>query len=221
MGDERNLTPAQAAALLGVSGSTLRRWSVDYGDRLSEAARPAPGRKRTYTPDDLATLQRARDLLKAGKPPAEVGALLGVAPDAAQPRGGALVTLPRLAADLQRAIDLIRQQAIEIARLREAQEATAHEHEQAIAALREAQAQEAEHHAGALATAQAEQAQAIESTRREVARMFERQAQQRKNQEAEIAALRAELDRVKAEQEQAARRSWLDRLLGRKPTGGA
>lgn len=216
-----DLTPGQVAALLGVAPSTLRLWAVKFGRHLSPTATAGPGTKRHYTPDDLSTLERARALLAEGRQFEDVDRLLGVAPEAAQPQGGALVTVPRLAADLQRAIDLIRQQALEIDRLREAQETTAHEHEQAIAALREAQAQEAEHHAGALATAQAEHAQAINDTRREVARMFERQAQQRKSQEAEIAALRGDLDRVKAEQEQAARRSWLDRLLGRKPTAGA
>lgn len=227
-----DLTPGQVAALLGVAPSTLRLWAVKFGRHLSPTATAGPGTKRHYTPDDLSTLERARALLAEGRQFEDVDRLLGVAPEAAQPTGGALVTLPRIAADLQRAIDLIRQQALEIAVLRDEQEKQAQqhaadldqaraEHEQAIAGLREAQAQEAEHHAGALATAQAEHAQAINDTRREVARMFERQAQQRKSQEAEIAALRGDLDRVKAEQEQAARRSWLDRLLGRKPTAGA
>jgi DNA-binding transcriptional MerR regulator len=108
-GHSSNLTPAQAAGLLGVSGSTLRRWSSDYADRLSEAARPGPGRKRSYTPDDLATLQRARDLLNAGKSPIEVGALLGVAPAALTPTGAALVTLPSMAGELAQAIEVIGQ----------------------------------------------------------------------------------------------------------------
>ncbi len=243
-----DLTPGQVAALLGVSPSTLRLWSSKFGHFLSPTAQGGAGSKRRYTPADLATLERVQTLLAGSKSFEDVDRLLGVAPEAAQPTGGALVTLPRLAADLQRAIDLIRQQALEIDRLREAQETTAHDHEQAIAALRdeqekqaqqhaadldqaraehgqaiadlrEAHTQEAEHHAGALATAQAEQAQAIGATRQEVARMLDRQHKQRQAQEAEIAGLRSEIDRLKAEQ--AARRSWLDRLLGRKPTAGA
>lgn len=231
-----DLTPGQVAALLGVSPSTLRLWSSKFGHFLSSTAQGGAGSKRRYTPADLATLERVHTLLAGSKSFEDVDRLLGVAPEAAQPTGGALVTLPRIAADLQRAIELIRQQALEIAALRDEQEKQAQqhaadldqaraEHAQAISNTRRDMANaitgQAKQYAGALATAQAEHAQAINDTRGEVARMFERQAQQRKAQEAEIAALRAELDRVKAEQEAAAQRSWLDRLLGRKPTGGA
>jgi DNA-binding transcriptional MerR regulator len=199
-----DLTPGQVAALLGTAPSTLRLWSVKFGRHLSPTAQAGHGARRHYTPDDLSVLERARGLLAEGRPFEDVDRLLGVAPEAAQPTGGALVTLPKIAAELSQAIDLIRQLSLQA----QAQQAE-------IDRLREAQAQEAEHHAGALATAQAEHAQAIESTRHEVARIVDRQHTKYKAHEAEIAALRAELDRVKAEQE-AARRSWLDRLLGRK-----
>lgn len=150
MTHERNLTPAQAAALLGVSGSTLRRWSDDYADRLSEAASPGAGRKRTYTPDDLAVLQRAAALLKAGKPPAEVGALLGVVPESLAPTGSALVTLPKIAGDLSQAIEVIghlktiaQAQAAEVDRLRAEHE----QHAQALADIQRQQAEQATAHA--------------------------------------------------------------------------
>jgi DNA-binding transcriptional MerR regulator len=90
-----NLTPSQAAAVLSISGSTLRRWSKDYTRHLSETARGEAGRHRTYTPADIATLQHAADLLRAGHAPVEVDNLLGLADETQQ--SAALATLPTLA----------------------------------------------------------------------------------------------------------------------------
>src|SRR5512145_2615772 len=99
MTTKSTLTPAQAAAVLAVSPSTLRRWSADFAQHLSEAARGAAGRRhRSYTPDDIATLQRAGELLKTHAP-AEVANLLGLGDETQH--SAALVTLPNIANELQ------------------------------------------------------------------------------------------------------------------------
>jgi DNA-binding transcriptional MerR regulator len=128
--DKRNITPAQAAALLGVSASTLRAWSVTFADHLSEAAKGGGGRKRTYSPDDLSTLQRAGVLIRSGKSPTEAAALVGVVDQA--PSGAALVTLPAIAGELQQAREVITALADEVKRLREQQTVTAAQHANAL-----------------------------------------------------------------------------------------
>lgn len=129
--DKRNVTPAQAAALLSVSASTLRAWSVTFADHLSEAAKGGGGRKRTYTPDDLSTLQRGAALIRSGKSPTEAAALVAVVDPA--PSAAALVTLPTLAGELQTAREAIGALADEVKRLRDQQTATAQQHAAALA----------------------------------------------------------------------------------------
>ena len=93
------LSPSQAAQLLGIGGSTLRLWSGQFANHLSAAAQGGSGRRRHYTPDDIATLTRARDMLRNGATVADVGDRLGVvAPDAGS---AALVTVAALSDDLQ------------------------------------------------------------------------------------------------------------------------
>jgi DNA-binding transcriptional MerR regulator len=109
-----NLTPSQAAAVLTISGSTLRRWSTDYTRHLSETARGEGGRHRTYTPADVATLKRAGELLKTHAP-IEVDNLLGLNDEAQQ--SAALATLPTIAAELQAARALVHQLGDRVAAL--------------------------------------------------------------------------------------------------------
>ena len=94
-----NLTPAQVADMLGVSSSTLRLWSKQFADHLSEAARPGAGKRRTYTADDLALLQRAHAALHDGRTVADVNILLGVPAGS----GVALVTTAAMIGELQAA----------------------------------------------------------------------------------------------------------------------
>lgn len=56
------LSPNQVYTLLGVSSSTVRRWSVIFQEYLS----PQKGKHRAYTPDDFAILKRVRDLSGEG-----------------------------------------------------------------------------------------------------------------------------------------------------------
>lgn len=66
----------EAAKILGVSSSTLRRWSKTFGSHLSS---PEPNRssKRSYTPDDMRTLEQVRSLLDQGLNSDEVASRLG------------------------------------------------------------------------------------------------------------------------------------------------
>lgn len=57
------ITPAQAADLLNISTSSLRRYSRQFKKHLSQYAK---GKRRQYTQDDLATLTRARDYIRGG-----------------------------------------------------------------------------------------------------------------------------------------------------------
>ena len=58
---------SQAAAIVGVSPSSLRNWCKQYAAHLSPGASPPAGSERILTPADVATLQHIkaqRDLLK-------------------------------------------------------------------------------------------------------------------------------------------------------------
>ena len=95
------ITPAQAAQLLGIGGSTLRLWCSEthFANHLSEAARGGAGRRRHFAPKDISTLTRARDLLRNGKSVADVRGLLAVVePDAGSAE---LVTVAALSDEVQ------------------------------------------------------------------------------------------------------------------------
>ena len=67
-----NYRPREMAERLGISASTLRLWSNQFADVLSNYATKAPTGDRTpaaqrrYTDDDLRTLLRAKALLAQG-----------------------------------------------------------------------------------------------------------------------------------------------------------
>ena len=95
------ITPAQAAQLLGIGGSTLRLWCSEthFANHLSEAARGGDRKRRHFTPEDIATLTHARDLLRNGASVADVRSRLGVmSPDAGS---ASLVTVAALSDELQ------------------------------------------------------------------------------------------------------------------------
>jgi DNA-binding transcriptional MerR regulator len=72
MAEQSYLLPNEVASELDVSPSTLRRWSNEFADHLSDSAgqpQPEPGSKtahRRYTEDDLTTLETIKDLLAEG-----------------------------------------------------------------------------------------------------------------------------------------------------------
>lgn len=121
MAKTSTLTPSQAAAVLSVSSSTLRRWSADFGVHLSEDARGEGGKHRSYLPADVAILKRAGELLKTHAP-AEVNQLLAIADDTDQ---GALVlvSLPAIAGELQALRDALMLLRSDVAALQAARQA--------------------------------------------------------------------------------------------------
>lgn len=79
MADLRYRLPNEIATQLNVSPSTLRRWSNEFSDFLSDAAgRPAPPSggqvaHRRYSDDDLETLMTIKGLLNEGLTYIQVG----------------------------------------------------------------------------------------------------------------------------------------------------
>ena len=125
---EELLRPSEAAARLGMAANTLRVYSTRFAALLSPpAARPTAGRAgrpghRLYSPEDVALLERARDLVAGGLTYEEALARLrsGLAPtDPARLAAGLLSSPPELAAHLttlRQAVDAWRALAEERAR---------------------------------------------------------------------------------------------------------
>ena len=93
------LTPGQIANTLEVSTATIRRWSARFAHHLSPHT---PGKKRSYTVDDLATLTRIRDMSASGTPLDQINQALIVSD---QPATNALITVADFAQSLQIASD--------------------------------------------------------------------------------------------------------------------
>jgi len=96
------LTPGQIAQNLDVSTATVRRWSARFAPYLSPHT---PGKKRSYTVDDLAVLTRVRDLSATGTPLAQIDQALAVTDQSAE--SSALITLADFAQSLQFARDQV------------------------------------------------------------------------------------------------------------------
>ncbi len=79
MADTRYRLPNEVASHLQISPSTLRRWSNEFSDFLSDAAgrpQPVPGGQtahRRYTDEDLETLMTIKGLLTEGLTYIQVG----------------------------------------------------------------------------------------------------------------------------------------------------
>ena len=96
------LTPGQIAQSLDVSTATVRRWSARYARHLSPNT---PGKKRSYTVDDLAVLTRVRDMSATGTPLVQIDQALAVTDIPAQ--SSALISLTDFAQSLQFARDQV------------------------------------------------------------------------------------------------------------------
>ena len=96
------LTPGQIAQSLDVSTATVRRWSARYARHLSPNT---PGKKRSYTVDDLAVLTRVRDMSATGTPLVQIDQALAVTDIPAQ--SSALISLTDFAQSLQSARDQV------------------------------------------------------------------------------------------------------------------
>lgn len=79
-------TPTQAAKLLGVSVTTVQRWSNWFAGHLSAEAAPEPGQRRAFTEADIATFRRAQRMLKGGMTWQQVNSQIAVfEPEEAEP----------------------------------------------------------------------------------------------------------------------------------------
>ena len=111
---ESRLSPAQAAALLDITTRTLRRWSQAFAESLSESAR-RQGRKRHYSGDDIAMLQRAKQFIADGLNLAEVAEQLPVITPDEKPTAVALT--PEAQQVMARVADKLSEHEKQIARL--------------------------------------------------------------------------------------------------------
>lgn len=69
-------TPTAAAAMIGISVSTLRNYCSQFKELLSPDAAPPAGTERRLTAQDVATLQRAKELRDQGMTTADIVATL-------------------------------------------------------------------------------------------------------------------------------------------------
>ncbi len=101
-------TPGQLSDMLEIPPSTLRRYVTQFAAYLSDQAQRQRGRR--FTPEDVDTLGRARELLTQGRSPEEVGPLLQVVReegDGPEP-GEALALVPAISEALAQAVDAAR-----------------------------------------------------------------------------------------------------------------
>lgn len=130
---ERMLRPTEVASRLGMAGNTLRVYSARFATLLRPpAARPGAGRggrpgHRLYSPEDVAILARARDLVASGLTYEQALARLKTEVAALNPHvleggDGARAEDPAQAASLQQAVEawraLAEERAREVAELR-------------------------------------------------------------------------------------------------------
>jgi len=69
-------TPTAAAAMIGISVSTLRNYCTTFKSLLSPDAAPPAGTERRLMPADVATLQRVKELRDQGMTTADIVATL-------------------------------------------------------------------------------------------------------------------------------------------------
>jgi len=105
-------SPNQTSEMLKIPQSTLRRYAQQYADHLSEHA--TKQRNRRYTEQDIATLARARELLREGKSPEQVNNLLGVVGSTNANPDTALALIPSISQALTEALDTARSLRAEV-----------------------------------------------------------------------------------------------------------
>mgnify|MGYP001030040105 FL=1 len=103
MTDTRYRLPSEVASQLGISPSTLRRWSNEFSDFLSDAAgRPesdtGKSAHRRYLDEDLETLMTIKGLLGEGQTYIQVGRRLETLRLRQAPREGEEVDEPQATA---------------------------------------------------------------------------------------------------------------------------
>lgn len=73
---EEIYTVSQAAKLLGVAPNTIRSYSKEFADHLSESATPLPGNERRFTHDDILIFSTVRALRSQRKDQLSIDATL-------------------------------------------------------------------------------------------------------------------------------------------------
>jgi DNA-binding transcriptional MerR regulator len=87
-------TSSEVAAHLEISSSTLRRWTVEFADFLSEDATASDGRARRYTERDADLLSTVKSLLSEGNTYYQVGRILESQQPATDAEGRRALTVP-------------------------------------------------------------------------------------------------------------------------------
>jgi DNA-binding transcriptional MerR regulator len=72
------IKPTQAAEILQVNDSTVRRWAARFARHLSQQT---PGKSRIYTAADLDVFRRIKEFTSSGKTLAQIDDLLDFVPD--------------------------------------------------------------------------------------------------------------------------------------------
>jgi hypothetical protein len=118
------LSPGEAARVLGVSPSGLRRLAVVYGEVFGELQKDAGGTSRVWPRDAVVRLQAARALMAAGQARSVRDALVAVE-GGASPRvevavsgGDVTAALEMVAARLEAVLESNRRLEAEVAALR-------------------------------------------------------------------------------------------------------
>ena len=113
-------TPKQTSEMLDIPASTLRRYAKQFSEHLSESANKSRGRE--YSESDIATLGRARELLRSHSPE-DTNNLLSVMADEPEP-DDTLAIVPSISKALTELTDAARSLRAEVDTLSERQAQT-------------------------------------------------------------------------------------------------
>jgi len=114
-------TPKQTSEMLKIPASTLRRYANQFSEHLSESAKKSRGRE--YTEADIATLQRARELLRSHSPE-DTNKLLAVIDDKPPAPDSSLALIPAISSALADLTDASISLRAEVDTLKESQAQT-------------------------------------------------------------------------------------------------
>lgn len=103
MTEQNLITPGEVAQMLGVSSSTLRRWSSRFAEYLSSGAGLSSAGSgshshRRYSQEDVAVLRTIRDMLSQGYTYEHILHVLSLRSEAKGQRSGELAPVPQEAA---------------------------------------------------------------------------------------------------------------------------
>lgn len=85
-------TTNHMANILDVSRETIRAWSYEFVDYLSEEAKPGEGQRRHYNDDDVRVLALVAQLKQRRQPYAEIHVALAAGERADPPEGASALT---------------------------------------------------------------------------------------------------------------------------------